>query len=83
MYSNDNLKAKNLGIINIGSDKITNISKINSLTWSCSYLKIDLTNSYFPTSWGNGTITMSSDGKTFTVSFAYSYQTKYTYGRVE
>lgn len=58
------------GIISVGSLKIKNIAQVNTSTWNCQVLFSLINNvSSSGIAWSNdGTITMSSDGNSITIS---------------
>ena len=68
-FSNNYQIAANGGFISIGGLKIKNIININSTKWSCLDLYLTTTNGVINgKKWStDGTITMSSDGKSITV----------------
>lgn len=62
--------ARSKGYIAIGGLKLKEITKINNTKWNCKELWLTATNGVIDgTKWSNdGTITMSTDGKTITVT---------------
>ena len=73
-------KVETNGDIKIGSEKYRNITSTGNLTWSAQELMYN-TSTYRVSDWSNCTITMASDGNTFTNHNSTS-QTQYrTYTR--
>jgi hypothetical protein len=60
-------KVEDNGDIKIGSAKFRNINSTGNLTWSAQELSYD-PSTYHVRSWDNCTITMASNGNTFTTS---------------
>ena len=62
--------AKNKGYVDVGSVKMKDISKVNNTKWNCKDLYLTTTNGQIDgVTWSfDGTITMSSDGKSITAT---------------
>jgi hypothetical protein len=83
VFSGTWLICLNNGLISIGSLKLSDISQTSSTTWSCKDLWFNSSSNPTKVLWSDpGTIQMSSDGTTITVSATYNgHSSTYSFTR--